>query len=860
MLKQVFSNFSLLIVLWSLMSVSTATPLNEYPYFSTEEVFDDSVPTPESELGYPVGQWHVRHDQLVNYMTSLAENSNRVQIEQIGETHEQRKLLHLTISSPENLARIEDIRNQHLQVWQSGKRKQNEELPLVIWMGYSIHGDEASGSNAALLVAYYLAASKSEFARNLLDKAVIIFDPSLNPDGLSRFAHWANTHKSKNLVADRDNREHQQGWPSARTNHYWFDLNRDWLLLTHPESQARIKQFHKWRPHVLTDFHEMGSDSTFFFQPGIPSRTNPFTPEQNVSLTNLLGEYHAEALDDDKQFYFTKEGFDDFYYGKGSTYPDAHGSIGILFEQARVRGHLMETIHGPLHFQEAIKNQLTTSFSTFKGALENKVKLQQYQRSFVVQTAEQARDDKVAGYIFEMGNDRTRFNQLLDILQRHQIQVYQVVEDVEIDEQRFAAGQSYFVASEQTQYRLIKSLFSERKSFKDNTFYDVSSWNIAHAFNLRFSAVPDNRWRRLTLAKEQAQPLPEVTNSLSQDAVAYLFSWEDANAPRLLQDLLDENFKASISSKGFTADTAEGEWAFLPGTVVLRNDSEQPADAVTQLTELANAASIKIWSAMSGLTPTGSDLGSRHVKPIQSPNVLLVGGEGTSQYEVGEVWHYLDVFIGKSPSIVDLSRLAKVTLADYSHIIFVDGSYDDVSDKTSNKIHNWLQAGGVLIGQKKAAQWFAEKEWLKTHFADKEAIDKAFDTSTYQFGDRDQLAAKKRIAGAVFETQVDFTHPLLFGFTEKPLPMFKNSNLIMKKPAKPFLTPVTYTAAPLLAGYTSEELQKMVANTAAVVSHKVGKGRIVAFADNVNFRGYWRGTRRLMSNAIFMAPFISVSG
>lgn len=832
----------------------------KFHYFSADERFDEVIPTPESSLGYPVGTWHVRHDQLIQYMGTLAKRSNRVNYAEIGQTHEQRKLVHLTISSPENLAKLEDIKRRHLAIWQTGESDNGQKLPLIIWMGYSIHGDEASGSNAAMLVAYYLAASKSDFVKQLLKETVIIVDPSLNPDGLSRFAHWANSHKSKNLVADPENREHQQGWPSGRTNHYWFDLNRDWLLLTHPESRARIEQFHQWRPHVLTDFHEMGPNSTYFFQPGIPERTNPNTPQQNISLTNLLGEYHAEALDRDKQFYFTKESFDDFYFGKGSTYPDAHGSIGILFEQASARGHLQETQHGLLSFEQAIKNQLTTSLSTFKGALENKEKLQAYQQSFVAETQEEAKKDDVAGFIFEIDRDRTGFNQLLDILQRHQIKVFQVVDDAEIDDQRFAAGKSYFVPNQQPEYRLIKSLFSERKSFKDNTFYDVSSWNIAHAFNLEFAPVPDNRLRRLTLAKEPAKALPGVKNNLNPEAVAFLFGWEDANAPSLLQTLMKNGFHTNISSRPFTAKTAEGEWPFFPGTVVVKNNGRQPDSAASRITDFADKAGVKVWSAMTGLTSEGSDLGSRHVLPISSPKLLLVGGEGTSQYEVGEIWHYLDQFIGESPSIVELSRLSKLDLSYYTHLIFADGDYDEVDEKTVEKISSWLRSGGILIGQKRASKWFAEKEWLQTKFADKEAIDKAFDTSTYQFSEREQLSAKKRIAGAVFEANVDHSHPLLFGFSEKPLPMFKNSNLIMKKPSKPFVAPATYTASPLMAGYASEELQQLVANTAAIVSHRVGQGRVIAFADNVNFRGYWRGTRRLMTNAIYMSPFISVSG
>lgn len=326
---KVLFNFAALMLVAIVMPVHA---LSDLDYLPKNISYDPKVPIPESILGAPVGEWHVRHDQLVNYMYAIANSSDRVSIVETGRTHENRPLLLLAFSSAENQQNLKSIQANHIKSIETGAS--NSDSPLVIWMGYSVHGNEPSGSNAALLIAYYLAAGQGAEVESLLNDNVVLIDPSLNPDGLSRFAHWANMHKSKNLVADPNNREHIEDWPSGRTNHYWFDLNRDWLLLTHPESKARIAEYHQWRPHVLTDFHEMGPNSTYFFQPGIPSRKNPWTPDRNVELTQALANFHAQALDANKQLYFSGESFDDFYYGKGSTYPDAHGTIGILFEQS----------------------------------------------------------------------------------------------------------------------------------------------------------------------------------------------------------------------------------------------------------------------------------------------------------------------------------------------------------------------------------------------------------------------------------------------------------------------------------------------------------------------------------------------
>jgi len=269
-----------------LVSVSAlAKPLSYY--FEQDVKFDPSIPTPEQVLGYEVGEWHVRHDQLVQYMQILAEKSDRMNFKVIGRTHEQRPLVMLTVTASDKLGQVEQIRKAHLARLNGGASDSSKQ-PAVVWMGYSVHGNESSGSNASLLVAYYLAAAQGPEIDALLNNTVILLDPSLNPDGLARFANWANSNRGMKLSSDPQTREHIESWPSSRTNHYLFDLNRDWLLLQHPESRARIAQFHQWKPNILTDFHEMGPNSTYFFQPGIPTRKHPITPEENVTLTKAI--------------------------------------------------------------------------------------------------------------------------------------------------------------------------------------------------------------------------------------------------------------------------------------------------------------------------------------------------------------------------------------------------------------------------------------------------------------------------------------------------------------------------------------------------------------------------------------------
>tara|TARA_R110000868_G_scaffold95738_6_gene263177 strand:- start:2043 stop:4037 length:1995 start_codon:yes stop_codon:yes gene_type:complete len=663
-------------------------------------------------------------------------------------------------------------------------------------------------------------------------------------------------HKSKNLVSDPNNREHQQAWPSGRTNHYWFDLNRDWLLLTHPESRARIHQFHQWRPHVLTDFHEMSTNSTYFFQPGIAARKNPWTPLKNVELTAALGDFHAAALDKTKQLYFTQESYDDFYYGKGSTYPDAHGSIGILFEQASSRGHLQDSDHGILKFSDTIQNQVTTSLSTFAGALANKQAILDYQLDFAKQTKDLAKDDDLAGYILNEKFDQARFSKMLEILSAHRIQYFPLSKDVKIDGQTFDTANSMFVPLDQPQYRLIKSLFSTHKSFDDNTFYDVSNWNLPLAFNIQYQAVE----RQPKLDKQALKTPATVNPTLLPDAYAYAFSWQDYQAPKLLQRLLANNVKVKLAGDAFFAQTSQGGMRFAAGAVIVPIALEQPENLLAIIDSQNMGLDIAIHSVTSGLTRQGIDLGSRKMLNITQPKVLLVGGRGTSQYEVGEVWHYLDQHVDMPVSITDLAHLDTLSLSSYTHMIWVQGRYKQVPDKTVKKIESWLNSGGILIGQKSAANWFSDKKWLKAGFKSNSEIKLAFETTAMKYKDQETLKAKQRIAGAIFETQLDLSHPLAFGFTSNTLPMFRNSALLMRQPDKPFITVASYAKSPLMAGYTADELQQLIAGSAAIVSHNFGKGKVIGFATNVNFRGVWYGTSRLMSNAIFMAGFINAQG
>ncbi len=845
-----------------------AAPLDTYLPAGS---YDASVPTPQSVLGWNVGDWHVRHDQIVRYMEVLADASPRVTLETYAHSHEQRPLVLLTITSPANHDRIEDIRTAHLAAVTSGAERDTSD-PVIAWLGYSVHGNEASAANAALVVAYHLAASQEPDVTDMLGSSVVLLDPCLNPDGAARFASWVNQHKGKVLVADATHREHREVWPGGRTNHYWFDLNRDWLLLTHPESRGRVEQFHRWRPHVLTDGHEMGTESTYFFQPGVPTRQNPRTPPRNLDLTRAIAEFHAKALDDIGSLYYSEERFDDFYYGKGSTYPDVHGSIGILFEQASSRGHLQENSAGELSFVDTVRNQVATSLSTLRATHALRSELLDHQTETVRTALSEARDDDIRGYIFGHEHDRARVAAMASILVQHQIDVHPLADETTIDDVRYEPGSAYVVPCDQDQYLLVKSLFETRTEFEDNTFYDVSTWTLPLMFAMPSKALGRSMMAGLRVDEPVTSiPAREGTFADHDDTTPYAwaFEWHQTSAPRALQRLLDQGVRARVTTQPLDAMTTDGRRAFTRGTVLIPAGI-QDTDVATIRQTLAHCArvdGIDIHTFTTGLTPAGGDLGSPSVMPVTAPRPLILVGPGVSAYEAGEAWHALDVRFGVATALIETDELSSVDLGEYTHVIMVNGSYSAISESTADALLDWVSDGGVVIAQKSACSW-AASNLLGGSSANRARND------TPRPGDHDDEPGPTRrayaeydaaravdvIGGAIFEVAVDLTHPLAFGYTQATIPVFRNSTRTLNLHRDPFSMPFAYTSEPLLSGYASAHNVEEIADTPAVIANRVGSGTVVRMVDNPNFRGVFYGTQRIFANALYFGRAVQRTG
>ena len=828
---------------------NAATPSSVLPV----HVRADTISMPASSLGFELGEWHARPEQLTAYYQLLASQSARVQVKIVGYTHERRPILNVIITSPKNQARLAEI--------EAARGRGDSDTPLIVYLGYSVHGNEPSGANAAPAVAWHLASSMDASVNEMLDRTVVIIDPMLNPDGLARFASWVNAYRGQSLVSDPNTLEHNQSWPSARGNHYWFDLNRDWLWLQHPESRAHVATFQAWRPHVFGDFHEQGTDATYFFQPGVPSRTHPLTPQNNQSLTAAIAKFHAKAFDARGEFYFSREGFDDFYYGKGSTYPDVQGSVGILFEQASSRGHIQDSRNGVLKFEHTIANQITTSISTLQAADAMREQLIAHQKNFYDEAKKMALADTNRAMLFAAEGNPARLRDFASLLKQHGIAVHQVKSSVSVNGQRYDARNAIAVPLNQRQNRLLEGITELRTQFKDNTFYDVSAWSVTKAYDLASAKSAGD------VVGEPVAAWPKAILK-AESNIAYAFAWENDDAAPLLAELSQTGLRLRTITKPMRIQTSEGSKDLGIGSIIIPVAMQSlPAANVAEIVRKATQNySVDVMALTSGSGATGVDLGSASLKTVERPRVAMLTGAGLDSTSVGELWHWLDTHLHLPVTQLNLDRVATMQLERYTHIVMANGSYR-LSDEANKNIERFVKQGGVVIGVEGALKWASSQSYLhtklvkhestkKTEVDDKKVDDKKLDDKKAKdtrlaYQDQDANAAKELVAGVIFETDIDRSHPLAAGIPRDQLPVFRAHADVYKLEGDRYGTVAAYSSSPVVSGYVSAENAKRIAGSAAFTAERVGSGSVILASAALGFRSGWLGSRRLLENALF---------
>ena len=832
---------NLKLLLFFFLLINSITSQNYF--LENHEPYNNSILSPEEFVGYEIGFQHTRHDQIVSYLTYLSSVSDNANLIEYGKTHEGRKLVMLCVSSKDNLEDIDSIKKEHLKYIDPDIEIKNDNtLPIVINLGYNVHGNEPSSSEAAMLTAYTLVASMNSKINNYRNNAIIFIDPTINPDGRDRHTQWANQFKSKNLISDGMDAEHNESWPRGRTNHYWFDLNRDWLLAINPESRGKLKWYHSWYPNVVTDFHEMGTNSNYFFEPMKSNASEkPLMPKENYEdLNSLFATYYSKNLDSIGSFYFTKEAFDGTCPGYGSSYPDLQGGLAILFEQASSRGHLQETDYGTISFAFTIRNQYVSSISTVQAAVENKRKLRDYQKKFFETSISDVTNDKIKAYRFGDVYDQNRTKAFIDKLLIHKVKTYK-------------SGDKFIVPVKQSQSRMVKNIFESYDTYRDSVYYDASAWSISNFYNMKHEGV-----KSFKLGEEVISTDDLVNPSLvNKSEYAYIVDWDDYNSPAFINFLQEKDIIVYSAFKPFSIKNK----SFNYGSVLIPVSKQEinSEELFKIITKAQTKFQVPVYNTSTGFSVKGIDLGSNNFKVLEPVKAAILIGDGINSYEAGEVWHLLDTRLDMKLVKIRINQFSRVNLNKYNSLTLVSGSYNLLDSVSKEKIKNWVKKGNTLITIANASKWVIKEKIVNESLTVLKDSSSLKEFKRLPYVEASEHIGKEKIGGTIFKTNIDLTHPIAFGYRDGQIPVYKNNNVFLKPSKNHYSNVSLYDKNPHIDGFVSKDnLNNFIKNSASIIVSKVGSGRVILFADNPNFRGSWYGTNKLFLNALFFGNQISV--
>lgn len=854
------------ILLLGLSLIVPVTSIAAEPSFYQVDgaTYDPAIPEPREVIGHDLGEQPVQLHLHYRYLAEIAALSDRVTMEPIGQSHEGRPIQLLTVTSPGNHARLDSIRQQHVAL-SSGKggTSPSDDMPVIIWLGYGVHGAEAAGMETALPVLYHLAAARDESVETVLENSVILIATVLNPDGHSHRIDHKMSFMTQADVVDPAFAGNDL-WASFRSNHYWFDLNRQWLLLTQPESRAWVEQWHKWKPNLTADFHEMGTVSvrpaTYFFSPGDPERSSPQIPSEVQKLKVKASESMHAAFDREKRLYFTEESFDNFYIGTGSSYPDVNGSLGFLFEVGTARSGTIVTSLGERTYRDNIAMHFTSSLATIEAGNRMRKELLAFQKSFVDDALDLARNSQEQAFVFA-SPDKSRLAQFADMLDRHQIEIYTLVRDLKIDDALFKAGDAVVVPLNQPQYRLIRSIFDRNLDFEEAVFYDVSGWTLPLAYNLDYAVIGRGKWSD-KLAGERTVPALPTAPEPGRTSYAYAFGWTDYYAPRALYRLLDAKVITRMATVPVKLQTTEGQVKLDRGAIVvpLARQTTEESEIHEIVKDIASIDGITVHTVVSGRTKqAGADLGSGgSFATLTKPRVLLAFGDGIQSFDAGDIWHLMDHQMHIPAILKQKDRLDEIHWPDYTHLVLPGGKDGGVGldAKTTERVKRWVKEnGGTVIGIRQGAKW-AQEELLGRRTTESQIgydIPARIDYEDFRVKEAEHI-----VGGTIFASDLDITHPIGFGYDRRLLPSHRDTSIVLDYPANPYAVVARYKAGnPVLSGYASVDRVEEIQGSPMLVAERLGEGSVILMVDNPAFRATYLGTSKLFLNSLFFSDAFS---
>lgn len=812
------------------------------------------VPALAAMLGHVPGTAFTPHAAMEAWVRAAA-RSPRARLIEYGRTPEGRALLLMVITAPSNHGRMQEIRTRldRLAAGVEAVEAANliDNLPAVVWLSHTVHGDEASGTEAALLLMQRLLTSEDKATSALLEQTITIVDPCLNPDGRERYVQWYRSVVGTTPDPEPLSAEHDQPWPGGRENHWYFDLNRDWCWMTQPETRARHKEFLAWHPQVHADLHEMGWRSTYFFFPA-EKPVNANLPEETLKWGRRFGEGNARAFDAKGWPYYTAEDFDLFYPGYGDTWPSLQGAIGMTYEQAGGgrAGSAVRLADGRiLTLAERAAHHELAALTTIQTAAAHREELLRDYARFRQSAVEEGRTGPLRAFLMPPQSDPAALDALAEVLRGQGIAVQRAREaftlprvkdalGVTVQDRTFEAG-TLVVDLAQPAKRLLKTLLEARTEVKELFFYDIAAWSLPLAYGVpvfESAVLPDVP---LLAADEPLAPAGSVDNPEAK--VGWLLSFGTRSAVEALSDLLVRGVRVKSSQKEFLL----GEKLHARGTLLIRRGENRP-DVAGVLAEVAALRRVRFMGADSGLTAQGIDLGSTAIQSVVPPRIALLGGPSLSETSFGATRHILDAVLHAPLSVFSPEDFQRADLARYTAVVVPEGG---LKPEVREHLKKFAEDGGVVVAFGSAAfQLLPEVKKKEEAPGAKDATAKA----PRWIEEREEFERRRQQPGSVFRVELDPAHPLNFG-ARSELAAFKEGTRAFDT-TLPGLHVALFKEAREISGYVAPEDAQQLMGRAYATVMPMGDGAIVGFAEDPNFRGAWRATTRLFMNAVLLLP------
>ena len=874
--------------------------------------YDPTVPTLKQVVGHDWGERITMHGEVERYLHELAQASPKVRLVRYAESWEGRALYYLIVASEANMARLEEIKAgmQRLADPRSVSEAETKELiqtlPAVTWLEYGVHGNEISSTDAGLLTAYHLAAAQNdELVKQILDQSVVIIDPMQNPDGRDRFINYFRQTRGPQPDQDPQAAEHNEPWPSGRMNHYLFDMNRDWFALTQPETRGRVQAFLEWFPVVFVDLHEMGSNATYYFAPPAEPR-NPNLSDAQAEWQEVYGRNNATWFDRFRFDYFTREVFDSFYPGYGEGWPMFHGAIGMTYEQASVRGLAVkrddETV---LLYRDSVQHHFISSLSTAETTARHREELLQSFYDFRRSATEEGKQGAVKEFILAPGRDANRATKLAALLWQQGVEVKRAQQpftnarvydyfDETRQAKKFPAG-TYVISLAQPAKRLARTLLDKHTPMGDafveeqvrrrrkrlpDQIYDVTGWSLPLLYGVEFYVAERVSQGQFTTLEEA--PAPQGGVHGERAGLAYLIPWGANSAARALADLLQQGVRVFSADKALRLNGRE----FPAGTLIIKVKNN-PENLHEKMVELSAKHGADVYPIDNSWVDEGVNLGSNYVNYLKPPRIALAWNQPTHPYSAGWTRYVLEQMYGLPVTLVRTRQLRRTDLSKYNVLILPNasgfgGSYGEALGEAGAKhIKDWVQQGGTLLAFSAAARWLTgekvgllstqrelrggrperEKKEGKLEGAkpgEKKKDEAAAPPEPYNLEEAIQPEKELPDAtpGAILRIQLDTEHWLAFGYDGganvvvdsrnifTPLKLDKGRNVGLYQPEGELL----------LSGFTWEESRRQLGSKAYLMYQPHGRGHVVAFAEDPNYRAFCDGLNLLFLNGIFFGP------